>query len=223
MYGSEHECLLAAFQNFIGRRGHASVQFAPIMKQIWYERQRSWTWHQLASEIEGDMVPNQIVWHHKPPRASHFGGLFKAAVRNLKWYVKQVPFIFNFTYDSFYTAISTWNAILNSRQLYPLTGNSQDLQVLKPAHFIVQKSLLSPPCSHGLREELPATKRLQIQDLQIDFWVKFRKHYLGYLQKQYRWRYPGRHLTKRELVLIKANGHSSIKLENGIGTWGLSR
>lgn len=84
----------------------------------------------------------RIVSPHNPTRANHIRGVFEVAVGNLKRYVGQMPSISNFTYSFYYIAIS-------SRIRSWIVGHYMyswlDWQVLTPTHFIVQRSLWSPP------------------------------------------------------------------------------
>lgn len=109
--------------------------------------------------MEITLAPQRVVWHHNPPKANHYAELFQAAVGSCKRYVKKMLSVANLPYEEFHTTVYCWEAILNSRSLYPLTDNSSDLQLLTSAYFLIQRVLNMPPMGKELKEDLPATKQ----------------------------------------------------------------
>ncbi|KAF2897664.1 hypothetical protein ILUMI_08511 [Ignelater luminosus] len=84
-------------------------------------------------------------WKFVPPRAPHFAGLWERGVRSVKHHLKRVIGNANLTYENFYTILTQIESVLNSRPLYPLTQDPNDLEPLTPGHFLIGSPLTSYP------------------------------------------------------------------------------
>lgn len=62
----------------------------------------------------------------------HFGGLWEAAVKSFKHYLKRVVREELFTYEQFGTFVTEIEAILNLHWLTPLSSDSNDSIALLP-------------------------------------------------------------------------------------------
>ncbi|GFX75488.1 integrase catalytic domain-containing protein [Trichonephila clavipes] len=88
----------------------------------------------------------EIEWHTVPPLSPHFGGLWEAGVKLVKFHLKRVVGSINLTFEEFYTLLTQIEAVLNSRQLRRLVDNDIDsLNVLTPSHFLVDEEVIGPP------------------------------------------------------------------------------
>ena len=90
------EAFLAALRRFIARRGlpshlhsdHGSnfmgadsdlLSFYRLLEQ-----------QQTVTAIRSYLLTNRVQWHHIPERAPHFGGLWEACVKSVKFHLKRV-------------------------------------------------------------------------------------------------------------------------------------
>ncbi|GFX13464.1 integrase catalytic domain-containing protein [Trichonephila clavipes] len=93
--------------------------------------------------LAGFLSDEGIEWKFIPPRAPFFGGLWEASVKSIKYHLKRVVSGSNLTYEEFLTVCIQIEGILNSRPLCPLSSNSDDLNALTPAHFLIGRSMTS--------------------------------------------------------------------------------
>ncbi|GFV03937.1 integrase catalytic domain-containing protein [Trichonephila clavipes] len=117
------EAFLAAFKRFVARRGR------PI-------------------EIHSDNGRNfveQIKWNFNPPYPPHFGGLWEAGVKSLKYHLKRVIGNSILSHEEFLNLVVQIEAVLNSRPICPLFNDTNDVETLTPAHFLVGSSLVAVP------------------------------------------------------------------------------
>ncbi len=63
---------------------------------------------------------HNIKWHHIPPRAPHFGGLWEASVKATKMLLRKVMEPHPLRWDEMYTLLTQVEAVLNSRPIAPL-------------------------------------------------------------------------------------------------------
>ncbi len=68
----------------------------------------------MRQQIHHFASQNDISWHHIPPRAPHFGGLWEAAVKSMKLLLKKNLQPHLLRYDEFYTVLVETESILNS-------------------------------------------------------------------------------------------------------------
>ncbi|XP_055924772.1 uncharacterized protein LOC129956842 [Argiope bruennichi] len=92
----------------------------------------------LDQNVSYFLSQQEIEWHTIPPLSPHFGGLWEAGVKSVKFHLKRVLGNSNLTFEELYTLLTQIEAILNSR---PLVGADNDdvdnLNVLTPSHFII--------------------------------------------------------------------------------------
>ncbi|GFT14892.1 integrase catalytic domain-containing protein [Trichonephila clavipes] len=93
--------------------------------------------------LAGFLSAEGIEWKFIPPRAPSFGGLWEASVKSIKYHLRRVVSGSNLTYEEFLTVCIQIEGILNSRPLCPLSSNSDDLNALTPAHFLIGRSMTS--------------------------------------------------------------------------------
>ncbi|GFW63254.1 integrase catalytic domain-containing protein [Trichonephila clavipes] len=93
--------------------------------------------------LAGFLSAEGIEWKFIPPRAPSFGGLWEASVKSIKYHLRRVVSVSNLTYEEFLTVCIQLEGILNSRPLCPLSSNSDDLNALTPAHFLIGRSMTS--------------------------------------------------------------------------------
>lgn len=108
------EALLAAMDRFVARRGVPTdlysdcgtnyVGAARHLKTLLADTEVQ---NQLSSRIE-------CTWHFNPPAAPHFGGLWEAAIKSIKFHLKRVIGTQILTYEEFQTVVTRMEGILNS-------------------------------------------------------------------------------------------------------------
>lgn len=154
------EAFLAAFRRFVSRRGlcaaiysdrgtnfvGADAQLRRFLRDITRER-----------HIVDTLANEGIEWKFNPPAAPHFGGIWEAAVKSTKHHFRRVLGETTLTFEELTTFLTQVEACLNSRPLFALSDDPEDLAALTPGHFLVGTALSAVP-EPSLREV--ATNRL---------------------------------------------------------------
>ncbi len=146
-----------------------------------------------------------ITWHHIPPRAPHFGGLWEAAVKAMKLSLRKIVSPHPLTWPELTTLLAEVEATLNSRPISPLHADDLDeSNVLTPGHFLIGRPLRAPPT------KLPSTGKLSllrrwnlVERLQADLWKHWSTSYLASCAARSKWLRPGTALHEGDVVLVK--------------------
>lgn len=143
---------IAAFKRFTARRGLCSdiysdnaTNFVGASKILYQLRKPNATTKKSSLEIRHALSQDGNNWNFSPPLSPHFNGLAEAGIRSTKNHLKRIIGVSTLTYEELSTLICQIEACLNSRPLYPLTDNSDELVPLTPGHFLIGGPLNTVP------------------------------------------------------------------------------
>lgn len=201
------EAFLAAFRRFVARRGHCAhmysdngTTFVGASKVLAKE---------VLALLKNDKIEEGLStigtqWHFIPPAAPHFGGLWEAGVKSMKYHLKRIIGDSTLTYEELTTLLHQIEACLNSRPLCPLSNDVNDIIALTPGHFLVGQALVIPPDSTTGGAGTCLTNRWRmVQKMKRDFWKSWTAEYLNKLQQRYKWKSRQENIKIGDLVLLK--------------------
>ncbi|XP_031339663.1 uncharacterized protein LOC116168131 [Photinus pyralis] len=170
----------------------------------------------FLDNIKDNLSKDNITWHFIPPRAPHFGGLWEAGIKSLKFHLKRVVGNSILTFEEMYTVLTQIEACLNSRPLTPLSSNPDDLLPLTPAHFIIGESLVTPVEPDMEEMKMNRLSRYElIQKLRRDFWKRWSREYLSTLQNRTKWNIKRSNIQTNQLVILKEDNLPPLQWRMG--------
>lgn len=163
-------------------------------------------------QISRALSIQNVQWHFNPPGAPHHGGLWERLVRSTKYHLKRILIDRTLTFEELYTVLVQIEATLNSRPLSSLTDNSDDLNPLTPAHFLVGKALISPPQDNLTMTNINCLTRWRLlTKLNQEFWQRFNTEYLCELQRRTKWTTEEVEPQIGDLVLVKGENEMIMR------------
>ncbi|GFS36282.1 uncharacterized protein NPIL_664201 [Nephila pilipes] len=84
-------------------------------------------------------------WTMNVLSAPHFGGLWKAAVKSMKFHMKRDIGSQILSQEEFSTSLAEIEAVLNSRLLVAASDEPNDFSVVAPGHFLIGSELKNVP------------------------------------------------------------------------------
>ena len=204
------EAFIAALRRFIARRGRLSTIWSDHgtnfvgaareikeLVQILEERRAQGTISEFCSA-------QNIEWKFIPERSPHFGGLWEAAVKSMKFHLKRVAASTRFTFEEFTTILTQVEACLNSRPLTPLPCDSDNVEVLTPGHFLIGKPIESLPDTSLSYRALPLLHRWRLcQSVVRNFWQRWSVEYVTSLRRLTKWQHPTRNVQVGDIVVLQ--------------------
>lgn len=129
-----------------------------------------------------------VRWHFIPPRSPHFGGIWEAGVKSMKHHMKRVVGETKLTYEEMTTFLAQTETILNSRPLFPMSEDPNDMAALTPSHFLINRSAVAlPEPSYEEEKENRLSRWKHVQLMQQHFWRRWSREYLHHLQCRQKW------------------------------------
>lgn len=204
------EHFIAALHRFASRRGLPSDVFSDngtsfvganhelaALRELFEEEQHRRKLAEFCSS-------KGIRWHFIPPRSPHFGGVWEAGVKSMKFHFKRVIGETRLTYEEMTTFLAQTEAILNSRPLCPLSDDPNDTTVLTPSHFLIGRSAVALPEPSYTDEKVGRLSRYEhLQQMMQHLWGRWSSEYLHHLQTRQKWHTGDvKHFKVGALVLL---------------------
>lgn len=144
-------------------------------------------------------------WSFIPPGAPHFGGLWEAGVKSVKYHLRWIIGDHKLSYEELATVLTQVEACLNSRPLYALSNDPYDLTALTPGLLIIGEPLVNVAENPAQEDNLcRLTNRWALTSAMRDhFWKRWSTEYIHHLQQLRKWMKPMSNLSIGDLVLIK--------------------
>ncbi|XP_075157800.1 uncharacterized protein LOC142231065 [Haematobia irritans] len=199
---------LAAFRRFVSRRGvctdiysDCGTNFVGASKElrVLYNKDRK----SLPDDIRKALCLQGTEWHFIPPASPHFGGLWEAGVKSVKYHLKRVIKDRVLSFEELSTLLCQIESCLNSRPLCPLSSDPSDLDALTPAHFLIGEPTVCIPDENLLDKNINhLTRWKSIEKIKQHFWKRWYLEYLNRLQARPKWLTTEREAKVGDLVLI---------------------
>ena len=156
-------------------------------------------------EISDFCSPQNIQWKFIPERAPHFGGLWEATVKSMKFHFKRVIGDIKLNFEELMTVLTQIESCLNSRPLTSLPTHDDDgIEALTPDHFLIGQSLECIPDSSFSYHSLSLLKRWDIcQSIVHHFWKRWSCEYLISLRRSNKWLFPSRNIQTNDIVVLQ--------------------
>lgn len=212
------EAFLNSLKRFMARRGRIShiysdnaTNFTEAAREL-QELHNLFKDEQHKGSLEKFLAVERITWHFIPPNAPNFGGLWEAAIKSAKTYLRKIIGQAHLNYEEMYTLLVQIEAILNSRPITPLSNDPNDLFFLSPGHFLIGDALNSyvePSLAHLQSNRL--SRWQHVEQLRQHFWKRWHTEYLHQLQQRTRWQTnKGKQLQSGQMVLVQQQGLSPL-------------
>ena len=183
---------IAALRRFISRRGKPSLiwsdhgtNFIGAVRELkefitFFQNQ------QTQGVISEFCSMQNITWSFIPERTPHFGGLWEAAVKSMKRYLKRVIGETKPTFEEFATVLTEVEACLNSRPLAPLPCEGDTVEPLTPGHFLIGRPLEAH--SSASYRSISLLRRWHLcQHLIRHFWKRWATEYIDIIRRFTKW------------------------------------
>lgn len=212
------ECFLAALKRFTSRRGVPSDVFSDNGTNFKGADKVLIDFFNLSKEssVQQAITNQRIRWHFNPPGAPHFGGLWEAGVKSIKYHLHRVMGATRLTYEEFATLTTQIEGILNSRPLIPASSDPSDLSALTPAHFLIGTEMNAiPEADFTETKENHLQRWHYVQQQQQRFWKRWSNEFLTRLQQRPKWLKEESSIQVGDMVIIKEERAQPLKWKLG--------
>lgn len=148
-YDLTSAAFVAAFRRFVARRGHCSklvsdnaTNFRGADKELQAMFKAASNFYKDASQQLTNLGTD---WKFIPPSAPHFGGIWEAGVKSVKYHLRRTIGDQHLSYEEMSILMCQIEVCLNSRPLCPISDNPFDNQPLTPAHLLIGEVLVNVP------------------------------------------------------------------------------
>uniref|UniRef100_A0A4Y0BGQ3 Integrase catalytic domain-containing protein n=1 Tax=Anopheles funestus TaxID=62324 RepID=A0A4Y0BGQ3_ANOFN len=198
---------LQAFRRFVSRRG--------LCQHVYSDNGRNFVGasNELRALLSSDSFKGDLLqectsqgvqWHFNPPRASHFGGLWEAAIHSAQKHFIRVLGKTTLHADDMETLLCQIEACLNSRPLIAMSDDPSDFEPLTPGHFLIGSCLKSAPDADYDDIPMNRLKRWHLtQQIYQQLWKRWTAEYLSTLQPRSKWFKQPVTIKEGQLVMLR--------------------
>lgn len=211
------ENYILALKRFISRRGKPTEILSDNGRNfVKAAKDLSLFIKKESSSIIKFSSENNINFKFIPPYSPHFGGLWEAGVKSCRHHIIRVVGNAHLNYEEFSTVLAQIEAVLNSRPMYCLSTDPNDLSTLTPAHFLLGRPLTAP-----VPDELPnpkislITRFKRIEQMRQHFWKRWSLEYISELQRRVKWKLISKDLQPNTMVVVKEEDTPPLKWRLG--------
>lgn len=198
---------LLAFENFIARRGiptelHSDngTNFIGAAKEI---SQMTEKFLSSKNEITKILAEKRIKFKTIPARASHMAGIWERMIGSMKFHLKRVLKNTKLTARKFDHVLKQIEACLNSRPLWAITEENDDVDVITPSHFFNFQAINMLPKPDLKHININRMDQYQyLQQIHNDFWKTWSKEYIYQLQSRAKWHTEHTNVKIGQVALI---------------------
>lgn len=200
------EGFIAALRRFVGRRGRCNVIHADCGTNFVGAK------NQLSSLMQHASRAEKIEFKFNPPGAPHFGGVWEIQIKAAKSHLYRVVGDQVLTFEELTTLFVQIEAILNSRPLYPISSDPNDISCLTPGHFLTLEPLTAVPEEDFCNTNIKRLHRWQmLQAFQQNFWSRWKTEYLNSLTQRAKWTKDSKPLPIGSMVIIKDDNRAPLQ------------
>lgn len=164
-----------------------------------------------VSQVYDYLTTQQCQWSFIPPNSPHWGGLWEAGIKSMKYHLKRVIGNTVLTLEQLSTVLCQIEGILNSRPLIPTSNNIDDFSCLTPGHFLIGVPLTSLPEKD--LSKIPDNRLHNynlISKMRQHFWQRWHLEYLNRLQQRPKWMTEKTNLKPKLMVILKEDNVSPM-------------
>lgn len=173
---------IAAFQRFVARRGMPKSMYSDngtTFQGADKELTESYYTAILNADFRNQLITDKISWNFIPSSAPHFGGLWEAGVKSIKYHLLRSIGSHRLTFEEMTTLLCRIEACLNSRPLSAISDCYDDYQPLTPSHFLTGSALTALPEPSILNLSENRLSRWQLlQHVAENLWKSWKNDYL---------------------------------------------
>lgn len=198
---------IECFQRFVSRRGRCikmisdnATTYVGAEKEI-REALKAWD----ITETHERLNSFGTSWEFMTSGAPHQGGIYESSVKAAKYHMRRIMGSKSYTYDQTLTFLLQIEAILNSRPLYAISDDPNDIQAITPGHLMFGEPVIMPTSINPPKQTKASVTQIwrEQKDMRQRFWEQWVKDYLPTLQRRGKWQRKNEKIELDKIVIIK--------------------
>jgi len=210
------EAFLAALRHFIARQGRPRViytdnrtNYQGAAKQL-HEVYNMFQCPTQMTRVQDFLTTEGCDWKFILSHGPHFGGLWEAAVKSMKYHLRRTLGAQIATYEELGTLLVEIEACLNSNPSVFLPNDSHT-SYLSPEHFLIGEPLTQLPIINYSNIKMSRLSRWQTFQQQLqNYWKRWSADYLHKLQHRQRWHHSSPNIQPGDPVILREDNTAPL-------------
>jgi hypothetical protein len=123
--------------------GGPKLNHSSLRQRFWIIKRKMLNSDTFQEEINKFMKTEGVRWHFISPDSPHFGGLWEAGIRSVKYHMCRVTGNACISVEEMSTILTQIEVCLNSHQLCQFPSDPKDSQALTPGHLLIGGPLMA--------------------------------------------------------------------------------